>query len=83
MAAAGICNSAKVAFRWSFDEIEAPRLQEEDNHHYLRWTFFGAVAVMVVGLIGVGMSFCIEAGAGQSWNITCIRCPSRKSYPQR
>ena len=26
-------------------------------HHYLRWTFLGTVAVMIVGLIGVGLSF--------------------------
>ena len=46
-----------AAFRWSGDEAEAQRLQEEHTHHYLRWTFFGAVAVMIVGLIGVGLSF--------------------------
>jgi hypothetical protein len=32
-------------------------LQEEHTHHYLRWTFLGTVAVMIVGLIGVGLSF--------------------------
>ena len=47
----------KVAFRWSGDEIEARRLQEEHAHHYLRWTFVGASAAMVVGVIGVGLSF--------------------------
>ena len=47
----------KVAFRWSGDEAEARRLQEERTHHYVRWTFFGAVAVVIVGLIGVGLSF--------------------------
>jgi hypothetical protein len=47
----------KTAFRWAGDEAEARRLQEEHTHHYLRWTFFGAVAVMIVGLIGVGLSF--------------------------
>ena len=26
-------------------------------HHYLRWTFVGAFAVMIVGVIGVGLSF--------------------------
>jgi len=46
----------KAAFRWSGDEAEAQRLQEEHTHHYLRWTFFGAVAVIIVGLIGVGLS---------------------------
>ena len=44
----------RAAFRWSG---EARRLQEEHAHHYLRWTFVGAFAVMIVGLIGVGLSF--------------------------
>ena len=47
----------KAAFRWSGDEAEARRLQEEHAHHYLRWTFLSTVAVMIVGLIGVGLSF--------------------------
>jgi hypothetical protein len=47
----------KAAFRWSGDKAEARRLQEEHTHHYLRWTFVDASAVMIVGLIGVGLSF--------------------------
>ena len=47
----------KVAFRWSGDEAEARRLQEEHAHHYLRWTFVGAFAAMIVAVIGVGLSF--------------------------
>ena len=47
----------KAAFRWSGDEAEARRLQEEHTHHYLRWIFLGTVAVMIVGLIGLGLSF--------------------------
>ena len=47
----------KAAFRWSGDEAETQRLQEEHTHHYLRWTFLSTVAVMIVGLIGVGLSF--------------------------
>jgi hypothetical protein len=47
----------KAAFRWAGDEAEARRLQEEHTLHYLRWTFFAAVAVVIVGLIGVGLSF--------------------------
>ena len=52
-----VTDDPKAAFRWSGDEAEARRLQEEHTHHYLRWTFFGAVAVMIVALIGVGLSF--------------------------
>jgi hypothetical protein len=47
----------KAALRWSGDEVEAQRLQEERTHHYVRWTWFGAVAVVIVGLIVVGLSF--------------------------
>ena len=39
----------------SFAELSGSK--KEHTHHYLRWTFFGAVAVMIVGLIGVGLSF--------------------------
>ena len=46
-----------ATFRWVGDEAETQRLQEEHTHHYLRWTFFGAVAVVIVSLIGVGLSF--------------------------
>jgi hypothetical protein len=52
-----IINSAKAAFRWSGDEAEARRLKEEHTHHYVRWTFVGASAAVIVGLIGVGLSF--------------------------
>jgi hypothetical protein len=49
--------TAKAAFRWSGDVAEARRLQEEHSHHYLQWTFVSACAVMIVGLIGVGLTF--------------------------
>jgi hypothetical protein len=52
-----VVDSAEEAFRWSGDEAEVRRLQEEHTHHYLRWTFLSTVAVMIVGLIGVGLSF--------------------------
>jgi hypothetical protein len=50
-------DAARVAFRWSGDDAEVRRLQEEHTHHYLRWTFLSTVAVMIVGLIGVGLSY--------------------------
>jgi hypothetical protein len=46
-----------AAFRWSGDEAEARRLQEEHTHHYLRWAFVGAFAAVIVSVIGVGLSF--------------------------
>jgi hypothetical protein len=50
-------DAARVAFRWSGDDAEVQRLQEEHTDHYLRWTFLSTVAVMIVGLIGVGLSY--------------------------
>ncbi len=52
-----VLDSAQAAFRWSGDEAEVRRLQEEHTHHYLRWTFLSTMAVMIIGLIGVGLSF--------------------------
>ena len=46
----------QAAFRWLGDEAEARRLREEQTHHYVRWTFFAAVAAVIVGLIGVGLA---------------------------
>jgi len=50
-------DSAKADIRWSGDEAEVRRLREEHDHHYLRWGFLSTVAVMIVGLIGVGLTF--------------------------
>ena len=53
----GGSDDPKTAFRWSGDEAEAQRLQEEHTHHYLRCTFVGAFAAVIVSVIGVGLSF--------------------------
>ena len=52
----GIADEPKkqAAFRWLGDEAEEGRLREEKTHHYVRWTFFAAIAAVIVGLIGVG-----------------------------
>jgi len=47
----------QAAFRWLGDEAEAQRLREERTHHYVRWTFFAAIAAVIVGLIGIGLTF--------------------------
>jgi hypothetical protein len=47
----------QAAFRWLGDEGEERRLREEKTYHYVRWTFFAAIAVVIVGLIGVGLTF--------------------------
>jgi|SRR6516165_5776609 len=33
------------------------RLREEQTHHYVRWSFFAVIAAVIVGLIGVGLTF--------------------------
>jgi hypothetical protein len=47
----------QAAFRWLGDEAEGQRLREEQIHHYVRWTLFAAVAAVIVGLIGAGLTF--------------------------
>jgi hypothetical protein len=55
----GIVDEPKrqAGFRWLGDEAEEQRLREEKTYHYVRWTLFAAVAAVIVGLIGVGLSF--------------------------
>ena len=54
----GFTNELKrqAAFRWLGDEAEAQRLQQEQAHHYVRWTFLVAVAAVIAGLIAVGLA---------------------------
>ena len=46
----------QAAFRWLGDEAEAQRLQQEHTYHYVRWTLLVAVAVVIAGLIAVGLA---------------------------
>jgi hypothetical protein len=46
----------QAAFRWSGDEAQARRVQEEQAHHYLTWTFFAAVGAVIAGLIAEGLT---------------------------
>jgi uncharacterized membrane protein YidH (DUF202 family) len=45
----------EAALRWSGDEAEARRLREDRTHHYIRFTFIAAIAVVIVCLIGMGL----------------------------
>jgi hypothetical protein len=47
----------KSALRWSGDKAEARRLREDQTHHYIRFTFIAAIAVVIVCLIGMGFMF--------------------------
>ena len=51
----------QVTFRWSGDEAQARRVQEEQAHHYLRWIFFAAVGAVIASLITGAWRFCIKA----------------------
>ena len=46
----------QAAFRWLGDEAEARRLQQEQTHHYIKWTLLIAVAIVIAGLIALGLS---------------------------
>jgi len=46
----------QAAFRWLGDEAEARRLKQEQTYHYIKWTFSIAVAVVIAGLIALGLS---------------------------
>ena len=47
---------SQAAFRWLGDEAEARRLQQEQTHHYIKWTLLIAVAIVIAGLIALGLS---------------------------
>jgi hypothetical protein len=55
----GVADEPKrqVAFRWIGDEAQTQRLREEKTYHYVRWTFVVAMAVVIVCLIGLGLTF--------------------------
>jgi hypothetical protein len=38
-------------------KLKSGGLREEKAYHYFRWTFFAAIAAVIVGLIGVGLTF--------------------------
>ena len=46
----------QAAFSWLGDDAQAQRLQEEQTYHYVRWTLLVAVAVVIAGLIAVGLA---------------------------
>jgi hypothetical protein len=46
----------QFGFRWLGEQAHARKLREERNLWYARWTFFAAVAAVIVGLIGIALS---------------------------
>ncbi len=43
----------QAAFRWLGDVAAARRARELRSHNYVRWTFYAAVAAVIVGVIGI------------------------------
>jgi hypothetical protein len=43
----------QAGFRWLGDQAQARRAREERTFNYVRWTFFAAVAAVLVGIIGI------------------------------
>lgn len=48
-------NEAKrqAAFRWLGEVAAARRAREARSYSYVRWTFYAAVAAVIVGVIGI------------------------------
>jgi hypothetical protein len=43
----------QAAFRWLGEVARARRVREVQTYNYARWTFFAAVAAVIVGIIGM------------------------------
>jgi len=46
----------QAAFRWLGEQTSARRRREERTYQYVRWTFFAAVAAVVIGIVGVAVT---------------------------
>jgi hypothetical protein len=47
----------QLAFRWLREEDLARRLREKETHRYVQWTFWAAVAAVIVGIVGVAVTW--------------------------
>lgn len=47
----------QFAFRWLREKERAREAREEAAHWYLKWTFAAAVAAVIVGIIGVAVTW--------------------------
>jgi hypothetical protein len=43
----------QFAFRWLGDQAIDHRVHEKQTYKYVRWTFFAAVAAVIVGIVGI------------------------------
>jgi hypothetical protein len=46
----------QAAFRWLGEQAHACRVREVQTYQYARWTFFAAVAAVIVGFIGIAVT---------------------------
>jgi hypothetical protein len=46
----------QAAFRWLGEQARARRAREVQTSVYARWTFFAAVAAVIVGFIGIAVT---------------------------
>ena len=47
----------QFALRWLREKERAREAREDASHCYLKWTFAAAVAAVIVGIIGVAVTF--------------------------
>jgi hypothetical protein len=43
----------QFGFKWLGEEAQARRGREEQTYRYVQWTFFAALAAVIVGIVGV------------------------------
>jgi hypothetical protein len=43
----------QFAFRWLGDQAIERRVRDQQSYRYVRWTFFAAVAAVIVGIAGI------------------------------
>jgi hypothetical protein len=46
----------QFGFRWLAERERARKAREETNIWYARWTFYAAVAAVVIGILGVAVT---------------------------
>jgi hypothetical protein len=46
----------QLAFRWLREQDHARRTREQKTYNYVRWTFWAAVAAVIVGVVGVAVT---------------------------
>jgi hypothetical protein len=53
-------SKAQFARRWLGDEALARRMREQKTYRYVRRTFFAALAAVIVGMVGIAVTYFAE-----------------------